>query len=158
MKKELAPFVSNDPDKHIPFTEKKPTDTSDQTPNYYPSPRKGTIPMGIRRIRDYDDQRYSTISLQQGGSFLIDETRTSEFEIIDRYSAILRCERKDIEVSIETLRFYAEHITRFYDERMNVLKEYPRSIRFQSISKISNHHSSISIRTRLAPLISIFEI
>lgn len=81
--------------------------------------------MNITRINSYDDERFSQKALLQHGCFLL-ENAPCEVEIISDSEAILRGadEKTSLEV-IEEFRFYAPHITRFFDGQGSLLKEYP---------------------------------
>jgi len=79
----------------------------------------------IERINSYEDDRFEKHILLQHGAFLVDGIPCS-FEITSTDSAIVSAE-KDIpldEVIID-FRYYAEHITKFYDTKHNLVKEFP---------------------------------
>ncbi len=84
--------------------------------------------MRITRIHSYDDPRFSKKVLLQHGAFLADGTPCS-FEILGQNSAVLRCPndwgRREREELIEEFRFFAEHITVFYDEAGKLIRRYP---------------------------------
>ena len=81
--------------------------------------------MNITRINSYDDARFSKRALLQHGCFLAEEA-PCEVEIISDDEAIVqgRNEKAYPEV-IEEFRFYAPHITHFFDVQGSLLKEYP---------------------------------
>lgn len=89
--------------------------------------------MKIKRIDTYTDSRFSESALFQHGCFLV-EGKPYEIEIVSDFEAIVRGEEKEAysEV-IEEFRFYAPHITKFYDSRRNAIKEYP-SVSMKMIS------------------------
>lgn len=82
--------------------------------------------MNIARINSYHDDRFSKRALLQHGCFLVEEA-PCEVEIISDYEAIVRGENQAAypEV-IEEFRFYAPHITAFFDLQGCLIKEYPR--------------------------------
>ena len=61
----------------------------------------------IKRIDTYDDARFSDKVLSQHGAFLVNDSLLYE-EVIEEF------------------RFFAEHITIFYDEQGNVVKEFAK--------------------------------
>ena len=71
--------------------------------------------MEISRINAYEDNRFSEKVLLQHGCFLVDD-EPCEVEIISDYEAIISGADPAVypEV-IEEFRFYAPHITRFYN-------------------------------------------
>ena len=82
--------------------------------------------MKIERINTYTDQRFSREVLFEHGAFLIDDCRPCSFKIRDYCSAVvLFDDYSNIEPIIEEFRFYAEHITVFYDQLGNKIAEYP---------------------------------
>lgn len=83
--------------------------------------------MNITRINSYHDDRFSASALLQHGCFLVEEA-PYEVEIISDHEAIVRGENQKayLEV-IEEFRFYAPHITVFFDMQGSLIKEYPRA-------------------------------
>ena len=80
--------------------------------------------MEIQRIDTYADSRFSECALFQHGCFLV-EGRTYEIETISDFEAVVRGEEKEVYLKIiEEFRFYAPHITKFYNSRGNIIKEY----------------------------------
>lgn len=80
--------------------------------------------MDIVRVNSYHDPRFSQIVLNQHGAFLIDGC-PYEVEIISSHEAIVRGCKQDFYPSlIEEFRFFAPHITVFYDEDKNIIKEH----------------------------------
>ena len=80
----------------------------------------------IKRIDTYDDARFSDKVLSQHGAFLVNDSLLYEIEIISQTEAIIRGCDKFYEEVIEEFRFFAEHITIFYDEQGNVVKEFAK--------------------------------
>ena len=73
--------------------------------------------MDIERINDYEDQRFSPEVLKQHGAFMIDKKYPCAFKIISEDSAEIDFyDYSQMEPIIESFRFYAEHITKFYDK------------------------------------------
>ena len=80
---------------------------------------------GVNRINTYTDSRFSKKVLNQHGAFLI-EDEPYEVEIVSKTDAIIRGKNPNFyESVIENFRFYAEHITNFWDESNNLVKTYP---------------------------------
>ena len=81
--------------------------------------------MEIERIDTYRDGRFSQRVLCQHGCFLADGM-PCEVEIISDSEAVIRgAGPKACGQVIERFRFYTPHITRFYDEKGVVVREYP---------------------------------
>ena len=82
--------------------------------------------MEIKRIDGYSDKRFGEQALYQHGCFLADNV-PCEVEIISDWEAVIRGEnRAAYEAVIEEFRFYAPHITKFYDAAGKMLQAYPR--------------------------------
>lgn len=86
--------------------------------------------MEIERIDSYADARFDSEVLRQHGAFLMDGQYPCAFRIVDERTAVVRlpaCAQTGAsrEAVLEEFRFYAEHITRFFDEKGTLLKEYP---------------------------------
>ena len=82
--------------------------------------------MDIQRINTYDDKRFSHTALQQHGCFFVDGA-PYEVEIISDYEAVVCGENQAVYTElINEFRFYAPHITRFYEKGGQMIKEYPR--------------------------------
>lgn len=82
--------------------------------------------MDIQRINTYDDNRFSHTALQQHGCFFVDGA-PYEVEIISDYEAVVCGENQAVYTKlINEFRFYAPHITRFYEKGGRMIKEYPR--------------------------------
>ena len=82
--------------------------------------------MDIQRINTYNDNQFSKAVLLQHGCFLVDG-KPYEVEIISDYEAIIRGENQAVYTAgIGGFRFYAPHITQFYDKDGKVVMEYPR--------------------------------
>lgn len=87
--------------------------------------RKEGIFMEIERIDTYRDGRFSQRVLCQHGCFLADGM-PCEVEIISDSEAVIRGAGPEAcRQVIERFRFYTPHITRFYDEKGVVVREYP---------------------------------
>ena len=87
--------------------------------------------MNIKRINSYTDFRFSQTSLYQHGCFLVDE-EPYEIEIISDYEAVVRGKDKEIYTAvIEEFLFFTPHITMFYDENREIVKQYPRAEIFE---------------------------
>lgn len=85
--------------------------------------------MDIQRINTYDDNRFSHTALQQHGCFFVDGA-PYEVEIISDYEAVVCGENQAVYTElINEFRFYAPHITRFYEKGGQMIKEYPRAQR-----------------------------
>ena len=81
--------------------------------------------MEIKRINTYTDRRFSEKALLQHGCFLADG-KPCEVEIFSEFEAVIRGEdRTAYPEVLEEFRFYAPHITVFYDGRGNLVREYP---------------------------------
>lgn len=80
--------------------------------------------MDIQRISNYRDLRFSQSVLNQHGAFLVNEM-SYEVEIISVREAIVRGRESSVYPAlIEEFRFYAPHISTFYDENRNIIKQY----------------------------------
>lgn len=83
--------------------------------------------MSIQRINNYSDNRFSQKVLYQHGCFLADG-EPYEVEIISDFKALVRGRNRAIYPDvIEQFLFFTPHITTYYDENKNVVKEYPRA-------------------------------
>lgn len=81
--------------------------------------------MEIKRIDSYTDVRFSRKALLQHGCFLADES-PYEVEILSDFEAVIRGKDEAAYPEIfETFRFYTPHITKFYDGRGQMVREYP---------------------------------
>ena len=83
--------------------------------------------MDIQRVNTYNDPRFPQEVLYQHGAFLADG-RPWAFRVISDHEAVVRAE--DLNESAlaevaEDFRFYAEHITTFYDEAGTCLLRLP---------------------------------
>lgn len=82
--------------------------------------------MQIERIDGYDDRRFPREVLLEHGAFLIDGCDPCSFRIRDDHSATVSFgDYARVEPIIEEFRFYAEHITVFFDDAGNRIAEYP---------------------------------
>ena len=83
--------------------------------------------MDIQRINTYTDPRFPQEVLYQHGAFLVDGKPWS-FRVISDHAAVVQAEALDETVlaeAVEDFRFYAEHITAFYDEAGTCLLRLP---------------------------------
>ena len=82
--------------------------------------------MDIRRVNDYDDPNFSSRVLAQHGAFYVDGKPCS-FEIIGSCTAEIDFDDfSRIDEIIDEFRFYAGHITMFYDARGELIACRPR--------------------------------
>lgn len=82
--------------------------------------------MEIERINTYTDDRFSHDILLEHGAFLVDGYRPCSFKIRDDSSAtVFYDDYSNITELIEEFRFYAEHITVFYDSTGTKIAEFP---------------------------------
>ena len=71
----------------------------------------------IERINTYNDKRFDPEILKQHGAFLVNEKFVCQFQIFQRTCAVVTWEGNiDLEALIKEFRFYAEHVTKFYDK------------------------------------------
>lgn len=86
--------------------------------------------MNFRRVNAYDDPRFDQEVLCQHGAFLADERWLCEIRIVSADSAVVRVPEGfpvcELEGLIAEFRFYAEHITRFFDENGGCIAELPQ--------------------------------
>ena len=83
--------------------------------------------MDIRRINSYTDQRFSQKVLNQHGCFLVDD-EPYEIEIISDFEAIIRGKDSAVYPAvIEEFLFFTPHITMFYNEKHEIVKQYPKT-------------------------------
>jgi len=83
--------------------------------------------MDIKRINNYTDKRFSQVVLNQHGCFLVDED-PYEIEIISDFEAVIR--GKDsaaYSAVIEEFLFFTPHITVFYNEKREIVKQYKKA-------------------------------
>lgn len=85
--------------------------------------------MEIERINTYHDSRFREKVLRQHGCFLADGF-PCEVEITGEETAVIRLGElsesgEAYQELIEAFRFYAEHITRFLNERGELIAEFP---------------------------------
>lgn len=79
--------------------------------------------MEIQRIHDYKDKRFSENTLKQHGCFLVND-EPFEIEIISEFEAIIHGKNmKYFEELIKEFRFYAPHITTFYDSSRRIVQK-----------------------------------
>ena len=85
--------------------------------------------MEIQRINSYDDARFAKNVLYQHGGFLIDG-EPCEVEIVSDFEAVVRGQNpQTYQKAIEEFRFYAPHITTFYDSHKSILLALPQTER-----------------------------
>ena len=81
--------------------------------------------MEIQRIDRYDDSRFPQTVLDQHGAYLIAD-EPYEIEIIGPAKALVRGKDPTAFLElIEYFRFHAPHICRFYDEKGDMIAEFP---------------------------------
>ena len=83
--------------------------------------------MDIQRINSYTDSRFPREVLYQHGAFLVDG-RPWAFRVISDYEAVVSGEGLDaasLAEAAEDFRFYARHITTFYDAAGSCLLDLP---------------------------------
>ena len=80
----------------------------------------------IQRINEYDDTRFHKEVLLEHGAFLIDDKYKCSFKITSKNTATVEFDKEiNIEEAIDEFRFYAEHITKFYDINNKIIKSFP---------------------------------
>lgn len=79
--------------------------------------------MKIERINTYQDKRFSEKVLQQHGAFLVGD-KPYEVEIISATEAVVYGDKIHQKRIIEEFRFFAEHISKFYNEQGECIAEY----------------------------------
>lgn len=80
----------------------------------------------IQRVNTYEDERFYKDILRQHGAFIVDEKYKCSFRIIGKDSASVFFDKEiDVYELLDEFRFYAEHITNFYDENMRLIKAFP---------------------------------
>lgn len=80
--------------------------------------------MEIIRINTYHDPRFSQTALNQHGCFLA-EGKPYEVEILSDQEAVVRGREEAVfPAVIEEFRFYAPHITVFYDEQQKIVGRF----------------------------------
>lgn len=80
--------------------------------------------MNIERINDLRDERFSKTALLQHGAFLADG-QPCEVLITGLREAVIHCGAEtDVDALIDEFRFFAEHITVFYDSHGQLLRKY----------------------------------
>ena len=83
--------------------------------------------MDIRRINSYTDVRFSQKVLNQHGCFLVNG-EPYEIEIISDYEAIVRGNDSTVYPAIiEEFLFFTPHITMFYNEKHEIVKQYKKA-------------------------------
>lgn len=79
--------------------------------------------MEIKRIDGYDDERFPPEALWQHGAFLADGEPVW-IEIVSEWEAIVH--GRSCPELLDEFRFYAEHVTQFYDERGALIAGFPK--------------------------------
>lgn len=83
--------------------------------------------MEILRLNTYEDERFSQRALLQHGCFLLDGA-PCEVEIVSDHEAVVRGGAAAAYPELlEEFRFFAPHITRFLDEKGELIRAYPRA-------------------------------
>lgn len=79
-----------------------------------------------KRIDDYKNLDINQNICNQHGVFRMNDNTLATVEIISQDSAVVQLENTDcLNELIEEFRFYAEHITHFYNTKFELLKEFP---------------------------------
>ena len=80
--------------------------------------------MNIKRVNTYQDKHFSQKVLNQHGCFLVEE-EPYEVEIISDFEAIVRGKDSAVYPAvIEEFLFFTPHITIFYNEKHEIVKQY----------------------------------
>ena len=79
--------------------------------------------MEIKRIDGYDDGRFPQEALWQHGAFLVDGEPVW-IEIVSEHEAIVH--GRSCPELLDEFRFYAEHITQFFDEQGALIAGFPK--------------------------------
>ena len=89
--------------------------------------------MEIQRINSYDDARFAKKRSLPAWTF--SDGKPCEVEIVSDFEAIVRGENPHAyQKAIEEFRFYAPHITTFYDSHKSILLALPQTERRRSLS------------------------
>lgn len=80
--------------------------------------------MSISRINTYDDKRFSQEALNQHGCYIANGDVPIEIKIISQSEAIIIGDDAYFDEVIDEFRFNAEHITKFYDESGQIVKQF----------------------------------
>lgn len=79
-----------------------------------------------KRIDDYKNLNINQTICNQHGAFMMDDKSLATVEIISQDSAIVQMDNVDyLDELLDEFRFYAEHITIFYNAKKELLKEFP---------------------------------
>lgn len=79
-----------------------------------------------KRIDDYKNLDINQNICNQHGVFRMNDNTLATVEIISQDSAVIQLENNEcLNELIEEFRFYAEHITHFYNKKLELLKEFP---------------------------------
>lgn len=83
------------------------------------------MPHKIERVNQYDDIRFSIEVLLEHGAFLIDDKYKCSFKIMNENTTIVEFDKEvNVDKVIDEFRFYAEHITKFYDTNNKLIKSF----------------------------------
>lgn len=88
----------------------------------------------IKRINSYFDNRFDDEVLRQHGAFIVDDQYKCAFRVVGKDKAIIEYDEGiDLEKVIDEFRFYTEHITKFYNTDMILVKTFEpiKSFRIQ---------------------------
>lgn len=113
--------------------------------------------MEIKRIDSYEDCRFSQTALKQHSCFTVDGF-PYEVQIISNCEAVIRgTDPNYFSEIIEEFMFYAPHITRFYDQSGNLVKEFaPKRILEINLSRIQPSQFYVD-RDKLSAVSSFIE-
>ncbi len=79
-----------------------------------------------KRIDGYKNLDINQNICNQHGVFRMNDNTLATVEIISQDSAVVQLENNEcLNELIEEFRFYAEHITHFYNKKLELLKEFP---------------------------------
>lgn len=79
-----------------------------------------------KRIDNFENLNIDKNICDQHGVFMMHDNTIATVEIISKDSAVVTMDKiSDINELIEEFRFYAEHITKFYNSKNELIKEFP---------------------------------
>ena len=81
--------------------------------------------MDIRRIDGYDDSRFSPEVLRQHGAFVTEDGTPCSVRVTGLRTAVVSAPEEALDALIAEFRFFAEHITIFYDAQGRMLRAFP---------------------------------
>lgn len=80
----------------------------------------------IKRVEWPYDAEVDDDVIQQHGVFMIEDTEICTVKIISQHDAVVSLrDSQYLDALIDEFRYYAEHITTFYDQQMQLLKKFP---------------------------------